>query len=58
MCYCSVRLNFDAKSEDVKADWHHGSLWQLVVLPVLPYLLWAIAYYVKVSAALLYATQF
>lgn len=44
----SVRLNFDAKSEDVKADWHHGSLWQLVVLPVLPYLLWAIAYYVKI----------
>ena len=44
----SVRLNFAAKSEDSQADWHHGSTLQLVLIPFLPYLAWAAAYYVKV----------
>ena len=44
----STRLNFDAKSVEAKERWHHGSLLDLVVLPVLPYLLWAVAYYIKV----------
>jgi len=45
----STRLNFDAKSVEAKERWHHGSLLDLVVLPVLPYLLWAVAYYIKVG---------
>ena len=45
----STRLNFDAKSVEAKERWHHGSLLDLVVLPVLPYLLWAVAYYIKVT---------
>lgn len=44
----SVRLNFEAKSADCKADWHHGSIVALVLIPILPYLAWAVAYYVKV----------
>ena len=46
----SARLNFGAKSEGCQADWHHGSLLQLVLIPFLPYLAWAAAYYVKVRA--------
>ena len=45
----STRLNFDAKSDEAKARWHHGSLLDLVLLPFLPYLLWAVAYYIKVA---------
>ena len=45
----STRLNFDAKSVEAKERWHHGSLLDLVVLPFLPYLLWAVAYYIKVA---------
>ena len=45
----STRLNFDAKSDEAKACWHHGSLLDLVLLPFLPYLLWAVAYYIKVA---------
>ena len=48
----STRLNFDAKSDEAKARWHHGSLLDLVVLPFLPYLLWAVAYYIKVAIAI------
>lgn len=33
-----------------QAEWQHGSLMDLVVLPLVPYLLWAIAYYVKVCS--------
>ena len=33
-----------------QAEWQHGSLMDLVVLPQVPFLLWAIAYYVKVCS--------
>ncbi len=44
----SVKLDYDGKSDAAKADWQHGSLYNLVLLPLIPYLLWAVAYYVKV----------
>ena len=31
-------------------EWHNASLWDLVVLPMAPYLLWALLYYLKVGA--------
>lgn len=30
------------------AEWHEASLLDLVVLPMIPYLIWALLYYVKV----------
>ena len=32
-------------------EWHNASLWDLVVLPMAPYLLWALLYYLKVGAS-------
>jgi hypothetical protein len=32
----------------MQAEWQHGSLMDLVLLPLVPYLVWAIAYYIKV----------
>lgn len=29
-------------------EWHNASLWDLVVLPMAPYLLWALLYYLKI----------
>ncbi len=31
------------------AEWHDASLLDLVVLPMIPYLVWALLYYVKVA---------
>lgn len=42
------KLDYDSKSEEAKAEWQHGSLTSLVVIPLLPYLLWAVAYYIKI----------
>lgn len=36
------------KSEQAKAEWTRGSLVNLVAIPLLPYLAWAILYYIKV----------
>lgn len=44
----SVKLDYEGRSEAAKAEWQHGSLYNLVLLPLLPYLLWAIAYYIKI----------
>lgn len=44
----SVRLEFHGKSDAAKAEWADGSFLDLVVIPLLPYLLWAICYYIKV----------
>lgn len=30
------------------AEWHEATLLDLVVLPMIPYLIWALLYYVKV----------
>lgn len=46
----SVKLDYEGRSEAAKAEWQHGSLHNLVLLPLLPYLLWAIAYYIKVRS--------
>lgn len=30
------------------SKWHHATLLELVALPMLPYLAWSIAYYLKI----------
>ena len=49
------RWHYDPVTEDVirgdaelKRDWNHASLTQLVFFPMVPYLAWAVAYYAKV----------
>jgi len=44
----SVKLEYHGKSEQAKAEWTRGSLVNLVAIPLLPYLAWAILYYIKV----------
>ena len=34
------------------AEWHEATLLDLVVLPMIPYLIWALLYYVKVCLIL------
>lgn len=53
----SVKLDYDGKSDAAKADWQHGSLYNLVLLPLIPYLLWAVAYYVKVLISVFSSTR-
>lgn len=45
------------KSEKDKAEWSHGSFLELVIFPLLPYLLWAICYYIKVHFLQKHASQ-
>ena len=35
------------KSPEAMQEWHNASLAQLVLLPCVPYLLWAVLYYIK-----------
>ena len=39
---------YNKKSSAAMAEWHEASLLDLVVLPMIPYLIWALLYYVKV----------
>ena len=39
---------YNKKSTEAMAEWHDASLLDLVVLPMIPYLVWALLYYVKV----------
>ena len=39
------------KSLGAMQEWHHASLAQLVLLPCVPYLLWAVLYYIKARRA-------
>ena len=39
---------YNKKSSAAMAEWHEASLLDLVVLPMIPYLTWALLYYVKV----------
>lgn len=40
------------KSPEAMREWHDASLVQLVLLPCVPYLLWAVLYYTKVRSPL------
>ena len=40
---------YNKKSTEAMAEWHDASLLDLVVLPMIPYLVWALLYYVKVT---------
>ena len=40
---------YNKKSTEAMAEWHEATLLDLVVLPMIPYLTWALLYYVKVS---------
>ena len=46
---------YNKKSSGAMAEWHEASLLDLVVLPMIPYLVWALLYYVKVCCCLLSA---
>ena len=39
---------YNKKSSEAMAEWHEATLLDLVVLPMIPYLVWALLYYVKV----------
>lgn len=39
---------YNNKSTEAMAEWHEATLLDLVVLPMIPYLIWALLYYVKV----------
>ena len=43
---------YNKKSTEAMAEWHEATLLDLVVLPMIPYLTWALLYYIKVSTAL------
>lgn len=47
----SERLGFDSKSLEAKREWESGSLASLVLIPMIPYLCWAAAYFIKVRCA-------
>ncbi len=36
------------KSQEAQAEWIRGSVVNLVAIPLLPYLAWAVLYYIKV----------
>ena len=38
------------KSPEAMREWDAASLMQLVLLPCVPYLLWAVLYYIKVQS--------
>lgn len=48
-----VREYNKKSSATAMAEWHEASLLDLVVLPMIPYLTWALLYYVKVRCCLL-----
>lgn len=39
-----------AQSAEAMREWDNASVAQLILLPCLPYLLWAILYYIKVGS--------
>ena len=41
---------YNKKSTEAMAEWHEATLLDFVVLPMIPYLVWALLYYVKVLA--------
>jgi hypothetical protein len=38
------------KSQEAMREWDTATVAQLILFPCLPYLLWAVLYYIKVSA--------
>ena len=44
-CCCGLCAG---KSQEAKAEWIRGSVVNLVAIPLLPYLAWAVLYYIKV----------
>ncbi len=44
----------NAKTPEALKKWHHASFLEMALLPMVPYLIWAVLYYIKV---LLVGTQ-
>ena len=43
---------YNKKSTEAMAEWHEATLLDLVVLPMIPYLVWALLYYIKVMTSI------
>ena len=47
----------ERRSQAAMSEWEHASLTDLVLLPLLPYLVWAFIYYGKARAEQAFAVQ-